>query len=462
MDRKILKGMLVFVIFLTLITIGNYAFAAGSFSLTKSSATITEGKTTTFKIDGSSATGKVTITSSDTSVATVSSASVWLENSSETITITAKKAGKATITVTGTVADKSGAEADITRTLSVTVEAKKTDTNSNTNTNTNTNTGTTTEKPKEKSNNAYLSTLGITPKEYDFSGFKKATLNYSVTVPYEVDSLKVLYKTADANAKVKVSGNSGFDVGSNNKITIKVTAEDGKTTKTYTIKVTKLAEEEEKPGNIIEDDNELYLTKLNIDAVNLSPEFSKDIYSYTATLDDSNIKDLTIEAEANKENAKVEILGDKNLVEGENIVNILVTLEGSTVQTVYQIVLTKQSTYSVSDVSNISGATDLISNIKNYAMIAIGIVLLIIIVVIVLIILLSKENKKLKTQENKEETNEEYEVYPNNENEFENNSVINEEVKEEIEKEIKEQTNETEPKNEGIKTIRKEKGRHSK
>ena len=82
----------------------------------------------------------------------------------------------------------------------------------------NNNSGTTAEQPKTKSTNAYLSTLGVTPKEYDFSGFKKSNLNYSVTVPYEVDSLKVLYKTAHSGATVKVTGNSGFEVGSNNKI----------------------------------------------------------------------------------------------------------------------------------------------------------------------------------------------------------------------------------------------------
>ena len=50
-----------------------------------------------------------------------------------------------------------------------------------------------------------------------------------------------------------------------------------KQAKTYTIKVTKLAEDEEKPGNVIEDDKGLYLTSLSIEGLELSPEFIMNI-----------------------------------------------------------------------------------------------------------------------------------------------------------------------------------------
>lgn len=438
MNKKVFKNILIIALLLFLLMINNSVFAAGSFSLNKSSATITEGKTTTFSINGSSATGRVDITSSDTSVATVSSSSEWLENSSSTITITAKKAGTSTITVTGTVADSEGAEATITKTLKVTVKAKETTTDKKEDTTTDKNTSTTnkdtttTEKPKEKSNNAYLSTLGVTPREYDFSGFSKTKTEYSVTVPKNVDSLKVLYKTADSNAKVSVSGDSGFEVGSDNKITIKVTAEDGKTTKEYTIKVTQLAEEEEKPGNLIEDEEGLYLTKLNIDAASLAPEFSKDVFSYTATLNDVNIKDLEIKAEANKKDAKIDISGHTNLVEGENTVNIILTMDGSELQTVYQVIVTANFTEDIipqiSEENENTGATDLIGKLKKYAGIAIGVVVLIVVVVIVLIILLIKENRRIKEDEEDDDKTEktrvkEYNVYENDDNEFLNNDI---------------------------------------
>lgn len=429
MNKKTFKSLLIIVLLLFCVMISNAVYAAGTFSISKSSATIIEGKTTTFSINGSNATGRVDIKSSDTSVATVSSSSEWLENSSKTITVTAKKAGTATITINGTVSDENGAEAEITKTIKITVKAKETTNNTtdtNKNTETTTNKDTTTEKPKEKSNNAYLSTLGVTPKEYDFTGFKKGTTSYSVTVPSNVDSLKVLYKTADSNATVKVTGNSGFEVGSDNKITIKVTAEDGKTTKTYTIKVTKLAEEEEKPGNVIEDEEGIYLTSLELDGLEISPEFAKETYSYTATLEDTNATEVKVKAKANKEKANIAISGNTDLTEGENTINIIVTLEDSEEQKVYQVILTKATKMVAgantenNNSENGGTLTDLISNLKKYIIIAAIVVVLMVIGVIVLIILLRRENKAIDEKDKREDNIEEYNVYKNDANEFDN------------------------------------------
>ena len=358
------------------------------------------------------------------------------QTTTKTYTVDTSKAGTYTVKLSGDITDEAKDIADqINKSVSITVKAKATNTDKDTTTDKNTSTTnkdtTTAEKPKEKSNNAYLSTLGVIPKEYDFSGFSKTKTSYSVTVPKNADSLKVLYKTADSNAKVKVSGNSGFEVGSDNKITIKVTAEDGKTTKTYTIKVTQLAEEEEKPGNLIEDKGELYLTSLGIEGLELSPEFAKDTYSYTAKLADSSVNEVKVVAEANNENAKVDISGNSNLVEGENTINIVVTVDDSSAQAVYQIVVTKEAGEVVSTTTEEKNSTtDIIGMFKGYVGIVIGVVVLMIIAVIVLVILLVKENKKedeevvVEDIEDKRDNKaEEYNVYENDENEFENNEV---------------------------------------
>ena len=105
MNKKILKINLCLIMLFIFISCTAQVFAAGRFSLSKSSSSITEGKTDSFTINGSNATGRVDITSSNTSVATVSSSSKWLENNSTTVTITAKKAGTAKITVSGTIAE---------------------------------------------------------------------------------------------------------------------------------------------------------------------------------------------------------------------------------------------------------------------------------------------------------------------------------------------------------------------
>jgi len=408
------------------------------------------------------------------------------KSTTKTYTIDTSKAGTYTVYLTGDVTDQDKKIPDIiNKSVSITVKAEEPkDDDKNQNTNSGSNNGTTNNNSSgnnsttnnnsssnsgttntTKSTNAYLSTLGVRlnqsdatelgvgTDEYDFTGFKKSSLSYKVTVPYEVESLKVSYKAAHSGASVKVTGNTGFDVGSSNKITIKVTAEDGKTTKTYTIKVTRLAEEEEKPGNIIDEEiEELFLTSLSLKGIEMSPEFSKDVYAYTATLS-KNLTEVEVNAVANKENATIEVSGNTNLAVGENTINIVVKEAEGTSQAVYQITLTKEITAvtTTGEENNFMGS--LIDNLKNYIVIAILVVVLMIATVIILIILLRKENKRLKEQET-----EEYDVYKNDEKEFEDTKI--EEIIEE--QEIEEATNETETKNEGRKTRRKEKGRHSK
>lgn len=82
------------------------------------------------------------------------------------------------------------------------------------------------------SNDATLSALKIAPGTMDFSPDKT---DYSIQVNNDVERLTVTAKTRDANAKFVISS-TDLKVG-DNTITVKVTAADGKTTKTYTIKV---------------------------------------------------------------------------------------------------------------------------------------------------------------------------------------------------------------------------------
>lgn len=70
--------------------------------------------------------------------------------------------------------------------------------------------------------------------------FATGTTSYTVSVANSVSSIKVSATATDANAKVTGTGTKTLSVGKNT-INIKVTAEDGKTTKTYTITVTRAA-----------------------------------------------------------------------------------------------------------------------------------------------------------------------------------------------------------------------------
>ena len=311
------------------------------------------------------------------------------KSTTKTYTIDTSRAGTYKVTLSGDITDEAKDNADpINTSVSITVKEKATTTTDSKN-----NTSTT------KSSNAYLSTLGVTPKEYDFSGFSKTKYEYNVTVPSDVNSLKVVYKTADSKATVNVSGNSGFEVGSNNKITIKVTAEDGKTSKTYQIKVTKLATEEEKPGNLIEEEKNLYLKSLEIEGVNLSPEFSSDIYAYTADIE-TDITQVKINAKANNEKAKIEITGNENLVDGENLINVIVIGKDESTKVVYQITLNKAvntigSTVN-NDQTNQENSDDALKLGKKAVRIIIIVIATIIIFIVIISVLLVKENKRLK------------------------------------------------------------------
>lgn len=448
--KRTLKIFILLFISIGILFLGSEVMAATT-SITVNKPTITVGDTVTATVKYTAAAWdlKVTADSGLTTSSTTQYANTTdtAENESKSFTVkyTASKAGDLYIYLKGDVTDESSTTADtVSKKVKVTVKEKMTTTDKKEDTTTNKDTTTkkeetTVETPKEKSNNAYLKTLGVRisdslakelgvkTDEYDFSGFSRNKTSYSVTVPKNVDSLKV-FATAGENGTVKISGNSGFEVGSNNKITIKVTSENGKTTKTYTIKVTQLAEEEEKPGNLIEDENGLYLTNLKIDGIELSPDFSKDIYSYSATLLDSSVNEIKVTAEANIKEAKIDISGNTDLVEGENTINIIVTLEDSSLQAVYQVIVNKEiSTVDINSEENMSSNVDFIGAIKGYVGIAIGVVALMIVVVIVLVVLLRKENKRLRQEYDEEDDDiietetQEYNVYKNDENEFVDN-----------------------------------------
>ncbi len=212
----------------------NSVFAA-DFSISLTSKSVTVGNSVTLSIDGTASglTGRFNISSSNTSVATVSASSVWIENNVGKVTINTKNAGTSVITVTpaaGT-SDKSGNEPKlVSRTITITVNAKQT-TNNNGGSSYS---GTTTVK---KSANNYLSSLtieGLTLKE----NFDKEKLEYTVEVPAETEKMKINAQLADSRAKVTGTGEVSLKVGLNT-FQIVVTAENG-SKRTYTLKATVL------------------------------------------------------------------------------------------------------------------------------------------------------------------------------------------------------------------------------
>ena len=76
---------------------------------------------------------------------------------------------------------------------------------------------------------------------------------------------------------------------------------------------------------------------IGIENINLNPAFSPDIFDYVATLENKEITELIVNATTNDENATVEVLGNKNLKDGENVITILVKSSKTNETTTYQI-----------------------------------------------------------------------------------------------------------------------------
>lgn len=142
-------------------------------------------------------------------------------------------------------------------------------------------------------------------------------------------------------------------------------------------------------------DNSLKLSSLNIEGIKISPSFNENTYSYTATINmnEKDYSSLIIKAVPSRTDATVTIDGNEELVEGENIINIIVKSNDSSEIKTYQLVVNKTRQEIVPEPKK----TDSKLNIAIIAVVA-----LIIVVAIVLII------RKIK---NKNEENNEYSLY---------------------------------------------------
>lgn len=185
----------------------------------------------------------------------------------------------------------------------------------------------TSEKPEEnEEEKANANLKSLTVEGFSLSpSFSADVLEYSMQVEMETEKLNITAEAENEKATVKIEGNETLAEGEN-IVKIIVTAEDGTTTKTYTIKVTK-------------EENIFGLKSLNIKDTDISSSFKTDVYDYEVYI--KNIDMLDIEAIATEEDATVEILGNENLQEGENIITIIVKSKDETKTITYQIKATK-------------------------------------------------------------------------------------------------------------------------
>lgn len=244
----------------------SYVKAAG-YDVSVTSNTIIVGNSVTLKISANDLAGRFDFSVSNSSVINMSSSSVFLDNDSKSITITAKSAGTSVITITPTDATSYDGDA-ITgnRTITITVNNKPT---SNPNTGGNSSGTSNTSTPVKKSNNNYLSSLTVDGYSLD-KEFKKDELEYSLVVESGTDKVIINAQLDDDKAKVTGIGEIALKE-EDNKLEIKVTAENG-STRTYILNV-KI--EELNPVEVTIDKKKYSIVRKEIDSIKIPNGYEK-------------------------------------------------------------------------------------------------------------------------------------------------------------------------------------------
>ncbi|WP_438346995.1 cadherin-like beta sandwich domain-containing protein [Paenibacillus sp. FA6] len=203
------------------------------------------------------------------------------------------------------------------------------------------------------SNNADLSSLLLSSGSLSPT-FASGTITYTASVGNSVSNLTVTPAVADSGATVTVngipvvsgsaSGVIGLSVGSSNTITVVVTAQDGVTTKTYTLNVTRASA----PLSSNAD-----LSSLVLSSGSLSPTFASGTITYTASVGNS-ISNLTVTPAVADSGATVTVNGTEvatgaeseaiDLNVGDNTITVITTAQDGTTTKTYTITVTRAAT----------------------------------------------------------------------------------------------------------------------
>ncbi|MDD6223979.1 MAG: cadherin-like beta sandwich domain-containing protein [bacterium] len=171
-----------------------------------------------------------------------------------------------------------------------------------------------------------------TLKNLDVSGytltpaFKKNVTTYSMKVKNNIQGLNVTAIPTSDKAKVTISGNSNWKVGVN-KVTIKVTAEDG-TKNTYIVNVTRSDKTSTSVDTTTKKSNDNYLKSLTIySSHEMLPKFNKEVSNYNVSVP-YEVKKLDLNYEVNHSKAKAKVKGNDDFKVGEvSVVEIEVEAE---------------------------------------------------------------------------------------------------------------------------------------
>ena len=392
--KKYIKKMLIIIFFMATMWLFTNTSNAASISLTPSKSSAEAGENVNVTVS-SDCIGRVNLTVSN---GKISINKVWVEGGTQSVIVTVGNSGTTTITASaqdGTLSNN-GVDVPISAiTKSISIKSNNASGgNSNSTSNSGSNSNTSSARPQTKSNVATLANLGI-KGQYDFTGFKSSKTAYSVTVPNEAESVEIYATKGQSGQKITGTGVKQLNEGANT-VNVVVTAEDGKTTKTYTINIERKASEEtaENPEESTEETSteeqeQFGLKELKIEGIEITPEFKTDVYKYTAKLNENKTR-LELITTPTVENAEIEISGNEDLKDGENIITIIVKEKDTDKTATYQITVNK-----ILDEQRVTNATINKIQLSKKKMILLGSGVALLLIIIITIIVIIKRRKKV-------------------------------------------------------------------
>ena len=197
----------------------------------------------------------------------------------------------------------------------------------------NTTTTTSDSKPRDTSNGNSLLKKLSDPELDKYFIFSKFITKYDFEVLFDVDKIDLKYETNVEDASVRIEGSQTLEVGENT-IDIYVTSPDNMSQTCYTLNIKRLAAGE----TIYYPEKDTTLKKLTIKGHEIN--FESVITEYKVKID-SNVEELTIDAQPTVKGADVTIEGNKEL-KHLSVITITVKSKDNTKEGKYSIQVIKE------------------------------------------------------------------------------------------------------------------------
>lgn len=366
--KKVIKSIFLIIFAIAVLSIFSQVKAAtATISANKTTATVGDSVQVTVKINAATWNIKVSGSASDSIVGVDFDAKNKV--TTQTYSIDTSKAGTYTVSISGDISDESAGENDpaikVSDSVSITVKAKST---SGSNSGSGNNSGGSTTKPS-KPTEKYTD---VNEKVYSKTDGLNVRKSANGTIIGSLSKGDEVTRTGIGNqgwSKIKLSNGTTAYVSSSYLTKTKPAEDKPKTeepkentTSNEEVNNTTSEENNEATNNEVDNNNtventtttdgSLGLSSLEIAGVNFSDGFDPNKHSYGLKLN-FYVKSLDITTKANKEGAKIEIIGNHDFVEGENNVTILLTSADGSETATYQIKVTVPSEVATAPQNNI-------------------------------------------------------------------------------------------------------------